>query len=81
MIIFMTERYPNPDETPESDTEPARLLEGEPVDPREDPEVWDAIHNVNDAFGTCNFPEYCKFYGHNPGFCDRICAEEVWDQI
>lgn len=33
------------------------------------------------AFGECSYPNYCKFYGENPSFCDRICSESVWDQI
>lgn len=33
------------------------------------------------AFGGCDYPNYCKFYGERPGFCDRICGESVWDQI
>lgn len=64
-----------------AEEEPAKLLEGQPLDPREQPEFWRLIHNANDAFGVCDYPRYCKFYGENPGFCDRSCDTEVWDQI
>lgn len=33
------------------------------------------------AFGACDYPQYCKFYGENPSFCDRSCDVDVWDQI
>ncbi len=33
------------------------------------------------AFGQCDYPRYCKFYGENPSFCDRSCNMDIWDQI
>lgn len=33
------------------------------------------------AFGGCDYPRVCKFYGDNPSFCDRSCDIPVWDQI
>lgn len=36
---------------------------------------------AEDAFGDCDFPRYCKFYGEDASCCDRSCGENVWDQI
>ncbi len=36
---------------------------------------------AEEAFGICDYPSYCKFYGDNPSFCDRSCDESVWDQV